>query len=71
MPQAPPTGAPGPIGGAPPVQNPTPGDVGDALSVEQTWHNLMKRRGVWLPQQIQSGATILTGVDRITKRRSK
>jgi hypothetical protein len=53
------------------VANPTNTDVSTALSVEQTWHNLMKRRAVWLPERIKDGATFLHGVDLVTGLKSK
>lgn len=62
----------GPTGTLPPgPENPSHADVGAALSVEQTFHDLLVRRAVYVPQRIQSGANLLHGVDLITKRVSR
>lgn len=55
---------------------PAPGTTGpvgvpQALSVEKAWYNLMRRIGVTTPKLVQSGHTLLNGVDRITGTHSK
>ena len=42
-----------------------------ALSVEKAWFNLMTRVAVTTPRLVQSGHTLLNGVDRITGLKSK
>lgn len=42
------------------------GPVGEQLSVEKAWTNLMTRIGKTSPDRVQRGAAYLNAVDRIT-----
>lgn len=54
-----------------PAEDATAGPVGEEISVETAWHNLMKRIAYTTPALVQNGHTLLNGVDRITGLKSR